>query len=302
MSNVPSRDAAADDVVQWLLALPDLEETLGDVLRRSFDEVLDGQRTGRWRIEDLEKTEKTYIGTKVEILLREALGLPEGATLDYEIAGHEVDCKFSLGGKGWAIPLEAQNRLCLLIAADDDSSLFSVGVLRCAPEVLTAPNRDRKRGVGKTARAATRWLYQDAPMPRNLLRSLPDEAREQIVGGEAPSSGQARVDQLFRLAQGQIVRRETTLTVAQQADPMKRARDSRLHLLDEGVLILGHQGEHPRIAEELGLPVPRKGELVSVRVVPCDEAESAPRATVIGGRNWRVAASDDPTTPGPDDY
>lgn len=41
---------------------PDPEETFGEVIRRSIDEVLDGPRTGGWSLDQLEKTEKTYVG------------------------------------------------------------------------------------------------------------------------------------------------------------------------------------------------------------------------------------------------
>lgn len=95
---------------------PVLDQLLGEVFRRSFDEVLDGQRTGRFLVEDLAKTEKTYLGT--------ALDLEHGPSLDFVIAGQKVDCKFSLGGYAWMIPIEARDRLCLLLTADDASSLW----------------------------------------------------------------------------------------------------------------------------------------------------------------------------------
>lgn len=38
-------------------------------LRDSLDELLDGQRTGRWCYQHLTKTEKTYLGTAIEINL-----------------------------------------------------------------------------------------------------------------------------------------------------------------------------------------------------------------------------------------
>ena len=39
-----------------------------DILRLAFDEVIDGSRTQRWEIAQLENTEKTDLGKKVEIL------------------------------------------------------------------------------------------------------------------------------------------------------------------------------------------------------------------------------------------
>ena len=90
----PSDNALAE--VHAYLSTKDLKNIVGKGLRQSFDEVIDGPRTGRYCIEQLEKTEKTYIGTKVEIVLRNELELPRGDVLDNRIRGHEVDTKFSL--------------------------------------------------------------------------------------------------------------------------------------------------------------------------------------------------------------
>jgi len=77
---------------------------------------------------------------------------------------------------------------------------------------------------------------------------------------------------------------------------MKRARGNggaRDKLRPEGILILGHQGSDPVIARELDLPVPSKGELLSVRVVP-DDGISPSAKTFIADQYWRVASPGDP--------
>lgn len=297
----PSPDAALDDVALWLLNLSDPPRLFGEAIRRSFDEVLDGQRTGRWLLEDLSKTEKTYIGTKVEILLGEALRVERGARLDYRIMGHDVDCKFSLTSGGWMIPIEAQDELCLLVTASDVTARCSAGLLRCRPSILRAPNRDGKRGIRAVARTEITWILDDEPIPENLLRNLPQESLDAILSHSGARQGQARINELFRRVHGRIVGREATLTVARQEDGMKRARDARLYLRPEGVIILGHQRDHPRIARELGLPVPRKGELVATRVVPdaVSSSGSARTATTINGTRWLRAKGDDPIMEGP---
>ena len=135
----PERDA----VVRWWCEQPDGARRVGDVLRRAFDEVLDGQRTGRFLYEDLANTEKTYVGTKVEILLRQELDLPRGPEpkrLDFAISGIGVDCKYTQD-TSWMIPIEAVDELCLLIRASDATALFSLGILRCSIDLLNAPNR-----------------------------------------------------------------------------------------------------------------------------------------------------------------
>ena len=299
MATATPTDAALDQVRAWLLDGPDPQPLFGEVLRRAFDEVLDGQRTGRYRIEDLSKTEKTYIGTKVEILLADALAIERGAKLDFLIAGNEVDCKFSLAPFGAMIPIEAQGEICLLVSGHDSTARFSAGLLRCVPELLRAPNRDGKRGVLAKARSRISWLFEDAQIPENLLRNLPSESLEAILSNT--QSGQARVDELFRLVHCRIIRREVTVTVARQQDGMKRVRDARKHLVAEGIVILGHQDDHPRIAAALGLPVPDKGEFVATRVVPAMTGSATP-AAAIGHVAWREANTDDPIVPGPAQY
>ena len=105
---------------------------------------------------------------------------------------------------------------------------------------------------------------------------------------------------LLREIQCEIINRPTLVTVAQQKDPMKRARDARLpeHLGREGFLILGHQEADPHIARILGLPVPGKGELVSCRIVPAEH--DAVRRVWLGDGWWRLAGANEASGPSPD--
>ena len=73
------------------------------LLRRSIDEVIDSARTDRVTLDETEKTEKTYLGTKVEVLLRNFLGFPKGKILDLSVDGIEVDIKNTMHGN-WMIP------------------------------------------------------------------------------------------------------------------------------------------------------------------------------------------------------
>lgn len=74
-------------------------------LRESFDQIYDGQRTGRWDYTQLMKTEKTHLGTLVEIWLQRELVLDDGDELDYSIAGVDVDAKWSRNLYEWEFPL-----------------------------------------------------------------------------------------------------------------------------------------------------------------------------------------------------
>lgn len=248
-------------VVGFFLRKHGFAEQAALTLRRALDEVVDGMRTGRWSIDNLEKTEKTYIGTKVEILFKFDFEIPDGSTLDTRIQGAEVDIKCTVLDN-WMIPKEAVNQLCLLVRIDEKRSRFAIGVIRATDDVLTTGgNRDGKRTLSAAGKAAINWIVETGALPVNFLATLTDDVRERILGHK---SGQERVDELFRLVQGRIIPRVTIETVARQKDPMKRMRDARLRLRKEGILILGHQGKEPAIARKRGFPVPKKGEAISI--------------------------------------
>lgn len=300
----PSRD---DDPELWTVAdelrrLDPEGVKIADALRETIDQLLDGERTGRWDWLTLRKTEKTHMGTLVEIRLHNVFEFDDGRMMDYRIAGIEVDCKFSQEMGGWMMPPESVGHLCLVVSANDDKSRWHAGLIRVRDEILRAGitvrgNRDAKRALSVEGESQILWLYENHELPPNLFLALTEEERERIFtarSGNRPTSGQARLKELFRTVQRRIVRRAVVCTVAMQDDSMKRARDCRLekHLGREGFLILGHQEQDPEVAAALGLPRPSKGQFVSVRVHPA-EPDDYPVAE-IRGRYWRIARDDDP--------
>lgn len=106
-------DPAIDAAEAWIRGRNiSLDVLFAHAIRQALDEVIDGGRTGRWSYSQLEKTEKTYVGTKIEILVRTALGLPRERPLDTVIAGHPIDIKWSgLRTPSWQIPTEAVDEL-----------------------------------------------------------------------------------------------------------------------------------------------------------------------------------------------
>ena len=238
-------------------------------IRGALDMLLDGQHTGRYRWDQLQKTEKTHAGTLVEIALARALRLADGTTLDYTIAGAEVDCKFSYRLGGWMIPPEAEGKLLLLVQASDEDGTWSAGLLRAAAENLRpAGNRDGKRALNDRGRTAVRWLHARAPLQENALIRLPERDVAAIF---ALPSGQQRVNELFRRAQRMRVSRTVVATVAMQDDYMKRVRGgggARDQLRAEGIVIFGDYAGDQVLASALGLPRPGPGEFVSARLVP----------------------------------
>ncbi len=228
-------DAALEAVINFFKVRADLVDVIGRALRQSFDEVIDGPRTGRYRIEELEKTEKTYIGTKVEIILRNELALPRGSVLDNLIEGHEVDTKFSLTGN-WMIPREAVGQICLLVEGSDNAGTFSVGLLRMVPLVLTnGANQDGKKSVSAVGKTSIQWLIRNEVLPPNFLLRLPDDVRSRIM---SRSSGVQRVKELFVSVTDVIIPRTAIEQVARQKDPLKRARAMKAALVADGFKVL----------------------------------------------------------------
>ena len=69
-------DAELDRVYDDVRGLPDARERFGAVLRDTFDQLYDGLRTGRFDPSDLSKTERTHMGSLVEINLQREFGFP----------------------------------------------------------------------------------------------------------------------------------------------------------------------------------------------------------------------------------
>lgn len=277
------RDFALDSVAVWFDSVDNMVDRFARAIRQSFDEVFDGQRTGRYNLDQLSKTEKTYIGTKIEIVVQAAFGLQRGRRMDYLVVDHEVDAKWSMRSGGWMIPTEAVGELCLCLTADDQHSTFSVGLIRASQESLrSGQNKDSKKQFSPSGLENMRWLAHQARLPENLLLHIEDSTRAAIL--DPSLSGQRRINELFHRVQERIIRREVVLTVAQQDDGPKRVRDARQHLSAFDVIILGHQRADQVAAESFGLSVPRKGEWISVAVADAD-AETPGSALVNGA--WR---------------
>ncbi|MFC7967626.1 NaeI family type II restriction endonuclease [Streptomyces cinereoruber] len=268
----------------------------GLALRRTFDMLLDGQHTGRFRWEELHKTEKTHAGTLVEINLQRAFEFADGDKMDYSIAGIDVDCKYSQDLGKWMIPPEAMGHLCLGVWASDRAGIWSAGLFRVTEELLTKKegNRDGKRNLTKAARESSiHWLFKDAPLQDNILLRLPQEDIDAIF---ASRYGTQRLHELFRRTQGRVVSRSVVATVAQQDDYMKRIRyngGSRSALRPEGIVILGQYRSHQAVARDLGLPVPGAGESVSVRLARWTAEHGDVPRVELNGDIWTIARDAD---------
>jgi hypothetical protein len=295
----PADDPELAAVAAELSALDADGTRMAGAIRGALDMLLDGQRTGRYRWDQLHKTEKTHAGTLVEIALARTLHLADGQALDYTIAGADVDCKFSHRMGGWMIPPEAGGQLLLLVQASDEDGAWSAGLVRATAEHLRpAGNRDGKRTLSEGGRAAVCWLHARAPLQDNALIRLP---AQEVAAIFAASSGQQRVNELFRRAQRMRVSRTVVATVAMQDDYMKRVRDgggARDQLRAEGIVIFGDYAGDQVLAAALGLPRPGAGEFVSARLarrIPPDDG----RAIRLDGADWVLASAADRAEPAP---
>jgi hypothetical protein len=250
--------------------LEKLSLVVGELLRECIDGVIKTPKTGRRLYDELEKTEKTYIGTCVEIELRHRLKLARGEVLDYTIAGGEVDLKFSVG-KSWMIPPEAFERPCIIISADESKARFRFGLFVARAQYLNrGKNRDQKCGISKLGQENIRWLARDEPYPPNFWQSVPRLVADKIAAGE---SGNERLVTLFREIRDRPISRKVVEDVAAQNDPMRRlradkARGTRNRLAaDSIVLLCGTWAGVQEFIAKVGLPALGSSEFMSHRAV-----------------------------------
>ena len=247
------------------------------IIRRAIDEIIDTPRTNRFTLSETEKTEKTYLGTKVEILVRAFLKLPKGRILDLSLAGVETDIKNTMGSN-WTIPMEAVGHPCLLLRENEKIARCSTGIVIARNEYLNpGQNRDAKRTFSKTGLTNVWWLLKDDPYPANFWEVMPLAQRQAIM---AAGGGTQRIASLFRAVQQRPISRLIVQAVAQQDDYMKRVRrngGARDVLAPEGIAILWGQADRDLIAA-LGLGSVGPDEFVSYTPATSEHAQLLRRA------------------------
>ncbi len=280
-------DPELDEVAAELRRLdPDGSRWAG-VVRHTYDMIYNGAETGRYRWDQLMKTERTHFGTLLEINAQREFGFDDGDETDYRIAGHQVDAKWSQTLGKWMLPPEVFDRLALVATGSDEHSCWSLGLVRVSEEFRAeSGNRDTKVKLNALGRSSVYWLWKDAPMPGNILLQLPRNTVENIF---ALQHGTQRTNELFRVAEGQLVHRTAVRTVAMQLDDQRRVRangGARTALSPEGYIILsGAYNQQKHAAADLGVPIPGPREYISVRVAPSNDNTG----TLIKGTRWRRA-------------
>ncbi|MDF3285478.1 NaeI family type II restriction endonuclease [Gordonia sp. N1V] len=287
-------DPALNEVRDEILRLDPDGSRWAAVIRHTYDMIYNGQETGRYRWDQLMKTEKTHFGTLFEINAQREFGFDGGDETDYRIAGHQVDAKWSQSMGGWMLPPEVFDELALVATGDDAQSRWSLGLIRATAGVRrVGHNRDKKSQLNELGRQRVEWIWRDAELRPNVLLQLPRHVVDHIFDHR---HGTERTNRLFRAAEGMLVHRNAVATVSRQLDAQKRVRyngGARSALQPEGYIILSGM-YHRELAVEFGVPVPNADEYVSLRIVPSD------RGVRLGVRSWRRAQlADAGGTPAP---
>lgn len=247
-------------------------KTVPPIFRAAIDEVIDAPRTGRMLIEETEKTEKTYLGTKIEILFRDALKLEKGQVLDLQLGSTECDIKHTMGS-AWSIPAENIGRPAVLLRESEATALCDVGLVFVRPEYLNAgQNRDAKKTISAQHEGNIWWLLRGHPYPANFWLSLTLEQRGVLRAAGAPTR---RLAALFEMVPGQPVPRSAVEALANQLDPLKRIRrngGARDLLAPKGIALLFGKTDR-EVLNQLGYTHVSTEQFVSH--IPRDEAERA---------------------------
>ncbi len=231
------------------------EDFFGSVIRRAIDEVLSlGEK--RISIDQLDSPEKTYIGTRIEMLVRDALDVGRGAKADAQIAGHEVDIKWSKS-LAWMIGPENLGTVCLGIGTNDDGTLFSVGLF-VPHHDLVRPGRNRDMKLSLSAkfyRERVEWLVMRHPTPPNFFAALNAEVRDDIL---TQPSAQRRIRRLAELVPNvPIPRSAIEFASLNKDDPLRRVRkDSSRKLPPLGDMVCLSERYGKKTLNRLGVSLP----------------------------------------------
>ncbi|MGW7581966.1 NaeI family type II restriction endonuclease [Kitasatospora sp. NPDC054768] len=292
-----SADPELEHLVRELTRLDPAGSRIAGVIESAGDYLLDGGRTGRYEWRQLEKAEKVLFGSTVRRLMQREFGLTDDTGhLDFTLDGIGFDLKWTLLRSGmWLFGPELVGSLCVVAEADDRTGKYSYGVIRLQPEHLRESyNRDRRSPLTRQGRDAIRWIRLNGDFRTGVLQQLTEEDREAVLGQD---TGPRRLIELFRRAQGRRLTRSDLATVCRAPDPMRRLRETLPRLRREGILVTaGHFGDRS-VLTGLGIPEPRPGEWVSMRLAP---AEGGPGPVIdIDGTPWRRARPEDTETPLP---
>lgn len=241
-------------------------------IRAVIDAIIDPVRTGRTRFDHLDNVEKTFIGLKVEHVLRDLLDVPKGLR-DLIIDGMDVDVKNTVRDT-WTIPPETyrEEEPCILIASEEATNLCWLGIF-FARDAYLAPgmNRDGKRSVSAFGFENIWWIIEAADYPRSRWLTLDMERFREL---RKVRGGTRRACAFFRENPNIVVDRSVIQALLyDQKDYMKRLRanqGARDELRKEGIALLSGTYDAV-ILNQLGFGDIQEDEWIAVH--PNDEAQ-----------------------------
>ena len=254
-----------DELLARVDGLERLEREYPVRLLEAVEFVIDPDRTGRQTIAELDKNEKTFIGTKIEHFVRDLLDIPKGIR-DLRVGMHDVDIKHTIGSN-WMIPPESSrvSGPCLLIGTDGKKRTCRIGLIIARPGYLTKGNRDQKGGISKEGKSHILWLLKDLSWPRDRWMGIDMKRFREI---RKLKGGSKRMAQFFRENLGKPIHRSIVQAVLfDQIDYMKRVRGNggaRDILKVEGISVLSGTYDKPTISK-LRLPGLDPDEFMAVK-------------------------------------
>lgn len=147
-----------------------LRRTISLIIREAMSEVIDPFRTGRSTPDEIERSERAFLRTKVEVLLRHRLGFPRGNTLDLQIDGIETKIKNTMRST-WLMPPKAKGSPCILIKTDTRHCRFSVGIGVPRSTVVNSGgiNAERRTAL-KQGINTIHWICRDSEIQESSDR------------------------------------------------------------------------------------------------------------------------------------
>lgn len=229
-------EAVAQDFRRTVPTGKEFEAAIGSIIRDAVDYVIDAPNMRRYAIDDLEPDEKTTIGKRIERLIRMRFKIPKGEKLDIRLAGEDVDIKTSCTtSRSWMFSKSNVDHINLLIAYDERTATFAMGLVLVTEDILGAHNQDRKRGIlssraagkkaanggGETVKGRIFWLVEKHHYPPNFLPTIDENVLQRIVAGK---TGAERVRRLLTEVTGRPIPGRAIDAVANQQDPKRRSR------------------------------------------------------------------------------
>jgi hypothetical protein len=228
-----------DEILRRVKGQKNLEEGYPVRVLEAVEFLLDPVRTGRTSIAELDKTEKTFIGLKIEHFVRDFFDVPKDIR-DLRIGKYDVDVKHTVGSN-WMIPPESSrvSGPCLLIITNEKQRTCSMGLILARPEYLTKGNRDQKGSISAAGKANILWLIREVSWPRDRWAGIDMKRFREL---RKVKGGSKRMAQFFRENLGRPIHRTVVQALLHdQKDFMKRVRGNggaRDMLKKEGVTVV----------------------------------------------------------------